>query len=260
VKPYLSGFLFALLVALLALPAAASDKPVVAAAADLQFALTDIAAAFTKATGKEVRLTFGSSGNFYRQIGQGAPFDLFFSADEDFVFNLAKEGRTEDEGALYAIGRIVLLLPHGSPLKADPALGDLRAAIGDGRLRRFAIANPEHAPYGLRAEEALRQAGIWDAIKDRLVLGENVSQAAQFVLSGNAQGGIVAYSLALAPELAAKADHVLIPEDMHEPLRQRMVALKGASPTAREFLAFMQREEARAVMRHYGFVLPGEEM
>lgn len=243
-----------------ALPAAAAEKPLVAAASDLQFALTDVAAAFTRATGQEVRLSFGSSGNFFRQIRQGAPFELFFSADEDFVFDLSKEGLTQDDGALYAVGRIVLLLPHGSPLKADPTLDDLGKALQDGRLKRFAIANPEHAPYGRRAEEALRDAGLWDSIKSRLVLGENVSQAAQFALSGNTQGGIIAYSLALAPELAAKANHVLIPDHMHQPLRQRAVAIRGAGATAQAFLTFVQGEEARAIMRRYGFVLPGEEM
>lgn len=246
--------------ALFAAPARADERPIVAAASDLQFALTDVAAAFTETTGREVRLSFGSSGNFFRQIKQGAPFELFFSADEDFVFNLAKDGFTEGDGVLYAVGRIALLLPHGSPLKADPSLGDLRTALEDGRLKRFAIANPEHAPYGMRAEEALRDADVWDATEDRLVLGENVSQAAQFAMSGNAQGGIVAYSLALAPELAAKADHVLIPDHMHQPLRQRAVAIKGAGMTAKSFLAFAQGEEARVIMRRYGFVLPGEEM
>lgn len=245
--------------ALFAAPAAADEKPLVAAASDLQFALTEVAAAFTETTGKEVRLSFGSSGNFFRQIKQGAPFELFFSADEDFVSDLAKDGLTEDDGVLYAVGRIALLLPHGSPLKADPSLGDVREALDDGRLKRFAIANPEHAPYGMRAEEALREAGVWETIRDRLVLGENVSQAAQFALSGNAQGGIVAWSLALAPELAARADHVLIPDHMHQPLRQRAAAIKGAGATARAFLTFVQGEEARSIMRRYGFVLPGEE-
>lgn len=245
---------------LFAAPAAAEERPLVAAASDLQFALTDAAAAFKEATGREVRLSFGSSGNFFRQIKQGAPFELFFSADEDFVSTLTKDGFTEDDGALYAVGRIALLLPHGSPLKLDPSLADLREALDDGRLKRFAIANPEHAPYGMRAEEALRSAGLWDAIKGKLVLGENVSQAAQFTMSGNAQGGIVAWSLALAPAIAVEADHILIPDHMHQPLRQRAVAIKGAGATAQAFLTFMQDEEARAVMRRYGFVLPGEEM
>jgi molybdate transport system substrate-binding protein len=181
---------FGLLVTLIAAPltATAQDVPVVVAAADLQFALTEIADAFKKETKREVKLTFGSSGNFFRQIQQGAPFQMYLSADEKFAFDLADKGLTIDRGKLYAVGRIVIITPHGSPLKADGTLADLKAALADGRIKKFAIANPEHAPYGLRAEEALRHVGLWDALKDKLVLGENVSQAAQFATSGGAQG------------------------------------------------------------------------
>jgi molybdate transport system substrate-binding protein len=234
------------------------DTPVVAAASDLQFALVDVARAFTENSKREVKLAFGSSGNFFRQIQQGAPFQVYLSADEQFVFDLADKGFMLDRGALYAVGRIAIITPHGSPLKADGTLADLRAALADGRVRRFAIANPEHAPYGRRAEEALRHAGLWEAIKDKLVLGENVSQAAQFAASGNAQGGIVAHSLALAPDVAKLASHALIPEVWHEPLRQRMALVKGAGETARLFYAFMQGESARAIMRRHGFRLPGD--
>ncbi|GAB4231712.1 MAG: molybdate ABC transporter substrate-binding protein [Deltaproteobacteria bacterium] len=246
-----------LLVAGFAAPARA-DAPVVAAAADLKFAMEEIAARFTGETGREVKLVFGSSGNFYRQIGQGAPFRMFLSADEGFVFKLANAGKTVDRGELYAVGRIVILVPHGSPLKADGQLNDLAAALADGRLRKFAIANPEHAPYGKRAEEALRHAGLWEKIKDRLVLGENVSQAAQFAASGGAQGGIVAYSLALAPAVARLGSHALIPDSWHAPLRQRMVLLKGADDTTRAFYRYMQQPAARAIMKRYGFLLPAE--
>lgn len=240
------------------LPAAAADPPVVAAAADLQFALSEVAEAFTKGTGQRVKLSFGSSGNFARQIRQGAPFQLYFSADEQYVLDLARDGFLADAGQLYAIGRIVIKVPAGSPLKADGTLADLRAALADGRLRKFAIANPEHAPYGRRAEEALRHAGLWDAIKDRLVLGENVSQAAQFATSGSAQGGIIAYSLALAPRVSALGGHALIPAEWHRPLAQRMALAKDAGPVAARFYAFAREPAARAIFRKYGFVLPGE--
>ena len=138
--------------------------PSIAAASDLKFALDEIAARFRRDTGKTVRLTYGSSGNFYRQIQQGAPFELFLSADEEYVGRLAQEGLTVDGGARYATGRIVLFVPKGSTVKADPAIADLRAALTDGRLRRFAIANPEHAPYGRAARQALEQAGLWAAL------------------------------------------------------------------------------------------------
>jgi len=235
-----------------------ADGPVIAGAADLKFALEEITAAFKEDTGREVSLVLGSSGNLRRQIEQGAPFRMFLSADEGFVFKLADAGKTVDRGELYAVGRIVILVPHGSPLKADGQLNDLAAALADGRLGKFAIANPEHAPYGKRAVEALKHDGLWEKIKDRLVLGENVSQAAQFATSGGAQGGIVAYSLALAPAVARLGNHALIPDSWHEPLRQRMVLLKGADETTRAFYRYMQQPVARAIMKRYGFLLPAK--
>jgi molybdate transport system substrate-binding protein len=232
--------------------------PYIAAASDLKFALEEIAAAFTADTGKEVRLTFGSSGNFLSQIQQGAPFEIFMSADEGFVFQLADAGKTVDRGALYAEGRIVLFAPNGSALKPDNRFSDLRAALAAGRIQKFAIANPEHAPYGRAAEQALKGQGLWSAIQPKLVLGENVSQAAQFAASGSTQGGIFAYSLAVAPQVAGQGTYVLIPSDWHAPLRQRMVLLKNAGATAREFFAYVQSPASRAIFRKYGFVLPGE--
>ncbi len=239
-------------------PARAQDVPVVAAAADLQFALTEIAATFARETKREVKLIFGSSGNFFRQIEQGAPLQMFLSADEQFVLDLAAKGLTIGDGTLYARGHIVIIAPHGSPLKVDGELVDLKAALADGRLQKFAIANPEHAPYGRRAEEALRHAGLWDAIKDRLVYGENVAQAAQFATSGATQGGIIAYSLAMSPDVAKRGSYALIPEEWHQPLNQRMVLIKGAGATAQSFYDFIRGPSARAIMRRYGFVLPGE--
>ena len=236
----------------------ADEAPVVAAAADLRFALAEIAKAFTADTGLTVRLSLGSSGNFARQIRQGAPFQMYLSADEAYVLDLARDGFTRDAGALYAVGRIVIITPHGSPLKADGSLDDLKAALADGRLARFAIANPEHAPYGRRAEEALRHRGLWDAVRPKLVLGENVGQAAQFATSANAQGGIIAYSLALAPQVAALGRYQPIPGGWHSPLRQRMVLLKNWRPVAGRFYAYVQQPAARAIFRKYGFVLPGE--
>lgn len=246
-------------VALSVLPGAAfGNAPVVAAASDLQFALSEIAHSFEKETGRSVRLSFGSSGNFARQIRQGAPFEMYFSADEEYVRQLERDGFTRDAGTLYGVGRIVLIVPRGSPLTADGSLEDLRTALALGRVARFAIANPEHAPYGIAAEQALRHRGLWEPIKARLVLGENVSQAAQFAISADTQGGIIAYSLALAPKVSAAGSFALIPHEWHAPLRQRMVLLKDAGSVAERFYAYVQEPAARATFRKYGFVLPGE--
>jgi len=215
--------------------ASAQPAPAIAAASDLKFALDEIAETFRKDTRQTLRISYGSSGNFARQIAQDAPFELFLSADESYVFQLAKQNHTPDRGQLYAVGRIVLFAPHGSPLNVDAQLTDLRAALSDGRIVRFAIANPEHAPYGRAAMQALQSAGLWDTLRARLVMGENVSQAAQFAASGSTQGGIFAYSLALAPAFGARGAYVLIPDKLHQPLRQRMVLTRKAGPTARIF-------------------------
>jgi molybdate transport system substrate-binding protein len=236
----------------------AAVTPLVAAASDLRFALDEIAARFGRETGRQVRVVYGSSGNFRRQIAEGAPFDLFLSADEGFVVALGKEGRLADEGVLYAIGRLALVVPLGSPLALDPTLHDLAAAVTAGRVKKFAIANPEHAPYGRAAREALSKAGIWPAIEPRLVLGENVSQAAQFAVSGSTQGGIVALSLALAPGALGTARHVALAESMHAPLRQRMALTRRAGADARAFYDYLQAPSARSVFHRYGFALPGE--
>lgn len=239
-------------------PVVAQETATIAAASDLKFAIEEVAARFERDTGRKLRLVFGSTGNFYSQILQGAPFHLYMAADENFVFRLADAGRTEDRGRLYALGRIGIMVPHGSPLKADVELKDLATALQDGRLQKFAIANPEHAPYGMRAEEALRHAGLWDAIKPRLVLGENISQATQFATSGSTQGGIIALSLAKASSVASRGEFALIPDHWHQPLRQRMVLLKNAPPSARAFFEYIGTPAAQVIMVRYGFAMPGQ--
>lgn len=242
------------------LPAArAAAAPNIAAAADLKFALTEVAAAYAHAGGGQVSLSFGSSGIFRRQIAQGAPFDLYLSADEAYVDALVAEGRVEGPGALYAIGRIALFIPNGSQVKADNRLRDLAAAARDGRLKRLAIANPEHAPYGRAAREALKRVGAWEAVADKLALGENAAQAARFGISGSVQAAILPLSLVRAEEFAGKGASVTLPESWHAPLRQRMALVKGAGETARRFYAYIQTAEARAILAKHGFVLPGAD-
>ncbi len=241
-----------------AAPLAAQTPPVptLAAAADLKFAIEEVASRFEKETGHKLRLVFGSSGSFYSQILQGAPFQMFMSADEDFVFRLHDAGKTPDRGRLYAVGRIGIKVPAGSPLKADGELKDLAAALKDGRLQKFAIANPDHAPYGMRAREALQHAGLWEAIQPKLVYGENISQTAQFATSGSTQGGIIALSLALAPQVARLGDFALIPESWHQPLKQRMVLTKDAPPALRAFYDYLATPPAQDIMKRYGFEMP----
>lgn len=238
-----------LLLGLSPLPARAAEISV-AAAADLQFALAEVAARFTAATGQRVRLSFGSSGNYARQIARGAPFDLYFAANESYVEHLVAAGLTRDGGRIYGHGRLVLFIADGRDIDPDTPLADLATQPG---LRRLAIANPDHAPYGAAARAALIQAGSWDALTERLVYGENASQATQFVSSGAADAGLVPYALVLAPQLAGRGRYRLLSADAHPPLRQRVVLLAGASAAAEAFYAFVAGPEARAILVRYGF-------
>jgi len=250
-----------LLAALLLVPIPAThgadDRPIVAAASSLQFALPAVAERFSAETGRSVRLNFGSSGNFRRQIAQGAPYELFLSADEDYVEALHRAGHTDGAGVVYACGRLVIMAPPGAGDGiVDGSLAGLARALDDGEIDRFAIANPEHAPYGVAARQALESVGLWAAIRPRLVLGENVAQAARYALSGDTRGGIVARSLALAPPIAGHADFAPIAAEHHAPLRQRMVLIEDAGETARAFYTYLQSGPAREILATYGFDVP----
>ena len=236
-------------------PACAQGLPArVAAASDLQFVLPEIAAAFQARSALRVELTFGSSGNVARQIQQGAPLDLFLSADESYVLRLADAGLTRDRGHRYATGHLALVAPAGSTLPLDPSLDGLRQRFAD--VTRFAIANPELAPYGRAAREALQNLGLWDTWQDKLVLGENVTQATQYVASGAAQAGITSLSLARAPALAGALRHVGLPASLHAPIVQRMVLLRDARPAAADFRLFVLMPEARRIFAAHGFGEP----
>lgn len=235
------------------------DTPTIAAAAGLNFVLPEIAELFVRETGRKVELSFGSSGNFARQIAQGAPFELFLSADETYVRFLSERALTQDGGVLYAVGRIVLFVPRGSSIKADVDLQDLALAVRDHRLKRFAIANPEHAPYGRAAKEVLIKAGLWEKLQGKLVLGENAAQAAQFAAATSVQAAIIPYSLAIAPLMKERGSYALIPAESHQPLRQRMVLIKGAGKTASMFQLFLTQAKARALFERHGFTLPHAE-
>ena len=230
----------------------------IAAAADLRFAFAEVVAEFqSRHPDIRVEVTYGSSGNFYAQLSNRAPFDIYFSANAMYPRQLVENGLAEDEVILYAVGQIVIWVPNSSPINID----DLGIqAVLDPAARNIAIANPQHAPYGKRAEEALRATGVWEKVEPKLVYGENISQTAQFVETGNAQIGIIALSLAVSPTLAKQGGYWLIPEALHQPLEQGFVVTKRAeaNPLARSFADFMGEPAARAVMTRYGFVLPGE--
>jgi len=236
---------------------APAPAPVIAAASDLKFALEEVAARYAAEGHERVELVFGSSGLLSRQIQDGAPFEVFLSADEEFVNQLADAGLARDRGVLYALGRLVLFAPSGSPLVPDPELNGLRALLERGAVTKFAIANPAYAPYGRAAEAVLRKRGLWERLQRSLVLGDNVAQAAQFASTGNAVGGILAHSLVLAPPLRGQGKYVRIPESDHPPLRQRMVLLKRAGPTAEDFYRYLQQTGAREILHRFGFALPG---
>jgi len=236
-------------------PASAASLTV-AAAADLKFAMAEVAGNFrAQHPGDSIEVIYGSSGKFFTQIVNGAPFDLYFSADIAYPRELERKGLAAGTARPYAVGRIVLwsLKPELSGL----TLQDLPRAP----IARFAIANPQHAPYGLRAREAMQRACVWEAMQARLVLGENIAQTAQFVDSGAADAGIVALSLVLSPVMQGKGAYSLIPAEWHAPLEQGYATLARARDNhlARAFSDYMATESARAVMRRYGFVLPGEE-
>ena len=224
----------------------------IAAAADLNFALEEISREF-RATHSDVdlQMAYGSSGNFYAQIRNQAPFDIFLSADVEYPRKLVQEGiGARDSLFVYAVGRIVVWVPAGSPL--DPATA-LRAAS----VRHVAIANPQHAPYGRAAEAALRSLGVYDSVERKLVLGENIAQTLEFVQSGAADVGIVALSLALAPPVRGQGRYWEVPGAAYPKIEQGGVILKD-SKAAREFRSFLLGAGGRRILKEYGFSLPGE--
>ena len=234
----------------------AADIPVIAAASSVKFALQEIAREFKQETGKTVRISYSSSGNLTRQIQQGAPFELFLSANANYVEQLYQQQKTQDQGYVYALGRVALLSANNTSLLLDKDLQGLKQALKKGQLQRVAIANPEHAPYGVAAREVLQHMQLWALLQPRLVLGENVAQAAQFASSGAAQVGIISYSLALAPALKNRTRHLLLPAAWHQPLQQTMVLLNNAGETAKLFFNYLKQDKARAVLSRYGYTTP----
>lgn len=231
-----------------------AEQLTIAAASDLKFAMDEIVALFMDThSGSQVDVVYGSSGRFSTQIRQGAPYDLYFSADIGYALALAEDGFAYSAVTPYARGRLVL---WSSSVDAT-GLG-LEQLDNTPAIQRIAMANPQHAPYGKRAEEALRSLGLWESLQPRLVFGESVSHAAQFVQTGNAQAGIIALSLALSPTLSGAGTYHLIAEHLHAPLEQGFIITRagGSKMTAREFADFMATEQVSNILEHYGFEAP----
>ena len=253
------GIFLTLLLVPSASPLDAAPREInVAAAADLSIALPEIANAYEKTSGVVVKLSFGSSGALTQQIQNGAPFDVFFSADMGYPQQLISEGKADGATLYrYAIGELVLWIPADSRLDIEHKGMDV---LLEPSVKKIAIANPQHAPYGRAAVAALNHYGLYENVSDRLVLGENIAQAAQFVESGNAQVGFVALAHALAPAMKGKGKYWKVPADAYPPLDQGAVIISNSphAELAAEFLKYMKSAEALAVLRHYGFTSPGE--
>ena len=233
----------------------AAQEITVAAAADLQFAMQDVGMRFQQETGKNVKVIYGSSGNFAQQLQNGAPFDMFFSANLDYARQLEASGLTEPGSFYqYATGKIVTWVPKDSKLDLSSGLKILL----DPSIKKIAIANPGHAPYGKAAVAAMQKENIYEQVKDKLVLGENISQAASFVASGAADVGIVALSLALSPNMKDKGRYVEVPASDYPAIQQACVITRSSKnkDVAQQFLKFIQSSPMKALFQKYGFAVP----
>jgi molybdate transport system substrate-binding protein len=231
-----------------------AQQATVVVAANMKPAMEEIYQQYKMTGGQDLRIIYGSSGNFARQIQQGAPFNLFVSADESFPIALNRQGLTVDEGKVYAIGRLALIAQKSNKLKLSLNPEDLKKLIN--QTNKIAIAKPESAPYGKAAIDFLSALGLYESSKNKIVFGENISSATMFVTSGSAGIGLTAYSLAKSKEVMHIADHLLIPENFHEPIKQRMVLLKNPPKAAVDFYAHLQSAKAKGVLRSHGYSSP----
>jgi molybdate transport system substrate-binding protein len=231
----------------------------VAAASDLNFAMKDLASRYEQKSGIKIALSFGASGNFYSQIQSGAPYDLFFSADADYPTKLAAAGLIDKASiGSYAVGHLVLWIPTGSSLDVQQLKMD---TLLQPSVQKIAIANPEHAPYGRAAMAALEHFGLKGLVSSKLVLGENVSQAAQFVQSGNAQAGLIPLSLAMSPAMKSSGKYWELPADSYPEIQQVVGILTSSKhrQAAQAFLDFVTSPGGAAVLQQYGFALPARK-
>jgi molybdate transport system substrate-binding protein len=253
---YLLYCLFTCWLSLIPNAISAADTPMVAVASNLKFAIEDIAKAFHSETGQSVRFSFASSGNLSHQIQQGAPFALFLSANSRYVFQLQQAKLASDQSCVFALGQLALLTPKASSIELDKHLKGVEQAFKKGQLKRLAIANPDHAPYGIAAREILQSLHLWEPLHTTIVLGENVAQTAHYVGVGAAQAGLISSSLALAPGLRTRTKFLGLPTQLHSPLPQTAVLLSPVNETAEAFYRFLTSESARTILVRYGYLLP----
>ncbi len=226
----------------------------IAVAANMKDAFAEIAAEFKSAGKPEMRMVYGSSGNFAAQIMNGAPFSLFIAADEQFPLELFKNGKTVDDGSVYAIGKLVIITKTSSGIHLLDSRADIAKAIS--KANKVAIAKPELAPYGRAAVQYLKAEGLWDLAKDKLVYADNIGAATTYVASGAADLGFTAFSLAKSPELLKQTSYVAVDTKLYEPIKQRMVLIKGAPQEAQDLYRFMQGPKAKAILQKYGYSTP----
>ena len=226
----------------------------VAVAANMKDAFAEISAAF-KPTGKsDMKVVYGSSGNFTAQIMNGAPFNLFIAADEHFPLELYKNGKTIDEGVVYAVGKLALITKNNSGLVLLDNKAELTKVIS--KANKIAIAKPDLAPYGRAAVEFLKAEGLWDLAKDKLVYGDNIGVATTYVVAGAAEIGFTALSLAKSPEVTKEANFIVLNPKLYEPIKQKMVLMKGAPQEAKDLYRFMQDTHAKVILVKYGYSTP----
>jgi len=229
----------------------------VAVAANMKDAFTAINSAFIASGKPEMRIVYGSSGNFASQIMNGAPFNLLISADEHYPLELFKNGKTVDAGKVYAIGSLAILTKNSSGIKLSSDKAELARVIA--KANKIAIAKPELAPYGRAAVEYLKAIRLWDLAKDKLVYADNVGMATMYVSTGGADLGFTALSLAKSPEIAKDTSYVELDRALYEPIKQRMVLIKGASLEANDLYQFMQSPKAKQILTQYGYGLSNHQ-
>ena len=236
--------------------ASASESPIVAIAANMTHAMTDIIDQFQVETGNHIRVSYGSSGNFTRQLLQGAPYELFIAAHKKYADKLVEKTNIVDASMPYVSGKIGLFIPNDSKLSESMDLETTINALGFEKKSRIVIANPEHAPYGVAAKQALQHAGVWPLIHKRLLRAENAAQATQFTVSGGVDIGIIPYSLAVVPEISRQGKFLLIPESWHQPLEHHLVLINGAGKTVKKFYDYLLSDRTKKILTKYGYSIP----